>query len=71
MKKKKTISKISIIEKAEEALKKAVQETIVDHKRTGDPIAIWRDGKAVFVDPEELEVREPKAKYRSAGKRKS
>jgi hypothetical protein len=70
MKKKKNISKISIIEKAEEALKKAVQETIADHKRTGDPIAIWRDGKAVFVDPEELEVREPKEKYRISGKRK-
>jgi hypothetical protein len=70
MKKRKTIPKKSIIEKAEEALKKAVQKTIADHKRTGDPIAIWRDGKAVFVDPEELEIREPKAEYKISGKRK-
>jgi hypothetical protein len=40
------------------------------HKRTGDPIAIWRDGKAVFVDPEDLGVREPKVKYKISGKKR-
>ena len=34
---------------AEEALKKAVARTIADHKRTGDPIVIWRDGKVVKI----------------------
>ncbi len=70
MKKKKNISGAAIIEQAEKALKKAVQETIADHKRTGDPIAIWRDGKAVFVQPEELGVHEPQEKYTTTKKRK-
>ncbi len=70
MKKKKNISRATIIIKAEEALKKAVQETIADHKRTGDPIAIWRKGKVVLVPSEELAVKEPKAEYRVPGKRK-
>lgn len=35
--------------KAEQALKKAVAETIRDHARTGDPVVIWRNGKVVQV----------------------
>ena len=34
---------------AEEALKEAVRRTIEDHKRTGDPVVIWRNGKVVRV----------------------
>ena len=48
---------------AEEALKKAVARTIADHKRTGDPIVIWRDGKVVKVPADQIEVREPEAEY--------
>ena len=48
---------------AEEALKKAVARTIADHKRTGDPIVIWRNGKVVKVPADQIEVREPEAEY--------
>ena len=30
---------------AEEALKKAVRQTLEDHKRTGDPVVIGQNGK--------------------------
>ena len=40
-----------------EALKKAVANTIADHARTGDPIAIWRDGKAVLVPADSIGIR--------------
>ena len=40
--------------KAEQALKEAVAETIRDHARTGDPVAIWRDGKVVWVPAAQL-----------------
>ena len=49
--------------RAEEALKKAVARTIADHKRTGDPIVIWRDGKVVKVPADQIEVRESEAAY--------
>ncbi len=49
--------------RAEEALKKAVARTIADHKRTGDPIVICRDGKVVKVPADQIEVREPEAGY--------
>ena len=45
--KKKKLSDIPLEIRAEEALKKAVADTIADHKRTGDPIVIWRDGRAI------------------------
>lgn len=35
--------------KAEKALKVAVAKTIEDHRKTGDPLAIWQDGKVIWV----------------------
>ncbi len=61
--KKKKLSDIPIGIRAEEALKKAVAETIADHKRAGDPIVIWRDGEVVHIPPEQIEVREEQAQY--------
>lgn len=40
--------------KAEQALKKAVEDTIRDHARTGDPVVIWRNGKVVQVPATQL-----------------
>ena len=55
--------------RAEEALKKAVTLVIADHKRTGDPIVIWRDGKVVKIPAEKIEVREPAADYQTRDKK--
>jgi hypothetical protein len=44
--------------KAEMALKEAVAEAIAEHKRQGNPIAVWRNGKAVWIPPEEIVVPE-------------
>jgi len=60
---KKKLSNMLLAFRAEEALKKVVAKVIADHRRSGEPIAIWRDGKAVLVHPEELAVHEPKCKY--------
>ena len=40
--------------KAEKALKKAVEETIRDHARTGDPVVIWRNGKVAWIQANRL-----------------
>ena len=36
------------------ALREAVAQAIEDHRRTGDPLVMWRDGKVVLVPAEEL-----------------
>jgi hypothetical protein len=67
---KKKLTDIPLEVRAEEALKKAVAETIADHKRTGDPIVIWRDGKVVKIPADQIEVREDQAEYSVSEKRK-
>jgi hypothetical protein len=40
----------------DEALRRAVREALLRHKKLGNPIAVWRDGKVVIVPPEEIPV---------------
>jgi hypothetical protein len=63
-KKNEKLNDIPLEIRAEEAMKKAVAKTIEDHRRTGDPIVIWRDGKVVKVPPDQIEVREPVTEYK-------
>ena len=52
---------------AEKALKMAVKGVIEEHRRLGLPIAVMKDGKAVYVNVSDIEqvVREPKKAYRA------
>ena len=38
----------------DEAMKKAVAEAVLRHRQLGLPIVVWRDGKVVWIPPEEL-----------------
>ena len=49
--KKKT--ELSLTEKAMKALTDAVAEVVEDHRRRGKPLAVWRDGKAVWISATE------------------
>lgn len=59
----KILSEMPMAFRAEEALKKAVAKAIADHKRTGDPIVVWRDGKVTRIPAHEIEIREPATEY--------
>lgn len=39
-----------------DAMKQAVREALVRHKRAGSPVAAWRDGRVVWIQPDELRV---------------
>lgn len=43
-------------EKISQALAIGVQEALLKHKKLGNPIAVWRDGKVVWIPPEEIPV---------------
>jgi sulfur carrier protein ThiS len=48
----------------ERALQEAVADAIEEHRRTGKPIVVARDGKPVKVDPKTVRtVREERAEY--------
>lgn len=40
----------------DEALRDAVREAILRHKQAGNPIAVWKDEKVVWIPPEEIKV---------------
>ena len=56
----------SLVEKAEIALRQAVAGVIRDHRRLGEPLAIWRDGRVVMVSPDRLVLREEPVEYRTS-----
>lgn len=43
------------------ALAKAVRAALLEHKRAGNPIAAWQDGRVVWIPPEEIVVDEPQS----------
>ncbi len=40
----------------DEALAKAVRDAVRMHKLLGNPVAEWRDGKVVWVQPEDVQL---------------
>ena len=40
-----------------EALRRAVREAVLEHARAGRPVATWREGKVVWIPPEEILAR--------------
>ncbi|MFH1078824.1 MAG: hypothetical protein V1766_00945 [Pseudomonadota bacterium] len=52
---KKDHKNMSLGEMAEEALKKAVARVVEEHRKSGEPLAVWRDGKVVRVPADQLQ----------------
>jgi len=47
------------------ALQQAVAKLEEDHRRRGEPMAVWRDGKVVMEIPEPVDtLREKQSSYR-------
>ncbi len=40
------------------AIQRAVREAVLSHARAGFPVATWRDGQVVWVQPEEILAQE-------------
>jgi len=36
------------------AMQRAVRKALEQHRKDGDPIAIWRDGAVVWIPPEDI-----------------
>ena len=48
------ILELPLAQRAEMALKAAVEKVVEEHARDGRPLYIWRDGKVVEVSAQEL-----------------
>lgn len=36
------------------AMRRAVRDALLEHKRLGNPIAVWREGRVVWLSPDEI-----------------
>ncbi|MDY6804938.1 MAG: hypothetical protein SXA11_14180 [Cyanobacteriota bacterium] len=43
-------------DKITQALTKAVNNAVLQHKQNRNPIATWREGKVVWIPPEEIAI---------------
>lgn len=41
------------------AIVQGVREALLKHKQAGNPIVIWKNGKVVWLKPEEISVSGP------------
>ncbi len=46
--------RLSMQDKAEVAMKVAVRKVVEEHKKTGRPLAIWKNGRAVNVSADKV-----------------
>jgi hypothetical protein len=51
------VLELPLLERAELALKSAVEKVMEEHAREGFPVYVWRDGKVVEISAEELRTR--------------
>lgn len=41
-------------EPIDRAVRRGVREALLEHKRAGNPVAVWRDEKVVWLAPDEI-----------------
>lgn len=46
--------RMSLQDKAEAALRKAVRDVVERHKKTGRLLAVWKNGKTVRISPDSV-----------------
>jgi hypothetical protein len=49
-------TELSLTQKAMQALSDAVAKVVTDHQRHGRPLAVWRNGEAVWIPAETATV---------------
>jgi hypothetical protein len=61
---------LSLTQKAMQALTDAVAKVVDEHRRGARPLAVWRDGKAVWISPAEVAaLRESPTPYHAREKK--
>ncbi|MGA3266148.1 MAG: hypothetical protein ABSE16_04920 [Verrucomicrobiota bacterium] len=57
-------AELSLTQRAMQALSDAVAKVVTDHQRRGRPLAVWRNGQAVWIPAETAGVlRETEINY--------
>ena len=63
-------TQLSLTQKAMQALTNAVAKVVDEHRRQARPLAVWRDGRAVWISAAEAAaLHESPTSYRTKGKK--
>jgi hypothetical protein len=54
------------LDRIERALRAAVRDALLRHKRDGDPVAVWRDGRVVWIQPDDIPIPDEPAERSGA-----
>jgi len=46
--------RVTLLDKAELAMKSAIRQVVEEHKKSGRPLAIWKNGKTVKISASKL-----------------
>ncbi len=46
--------RITLQDKAELAMKSAIRQVVEDHKKSGRPLAVWKNGRTIQISPDKL-----------------
>ncbi len=50
------VDRVDDIPRILEAMRQAVREALLDHKRAGNPVAVWRNNRVEWIQPEDSPV---------------
>lgn len=48
------IDRVEDVPRILKAMRDAVREALLRHKRLGNPVAVWHEGRVVWLAPEEI-----------------
>ena len=48
------VDRVEDIPRILKAMQEAVREALLRHKRLGNPVAVWREGRVVWLAPEDI-----------------
>lgn len=51
------IDRVEDVPRILKAMREAVREALLRHKRLGNPVAVWHVGRVVWLPPEEILTR--------------
>ncbi len=58
------VSELTLTEKVMRAMENAVAKVVEEHRRNGEPMAVWRNGKVVLEIPPPIDtLREGESNY--------
>ena len=46
--------RVGDLDRIERALRAAIRDALQRHKRDGDPVAVWREGRVVWLTPDQI-----------------